>query len=110
MTGKWPKQEMDHIDRNRANNVFSNLREATVNQNQANAERYGRAAPYRGVSRIGKDKWRAILKFDNKSRHLGTYDTRDKAALAYDQAAQKQFGEFAILNLPLSVHRDWILV
>jgi hypothetical protein len=110
MTGKWPKLEIDHIDRNKTNNVFSNLREATTNQNQANAGRYGRASPYRGVMRVGKNKWRVVLKYDNKSRHVGVYDTRDKAALAYDQAARKQFGEFAILNLPASVHRDWILV
>ena len=110
MTGKQPKLDIDHADRDKANNRFSNLREATTNQNQANASRYGRAAPYRGVMRVGKDKWRVILKYDNKARHIGVYDTRDKAALAYDQAAQKQFGEFAILNLPASVHRDWILV
>lgn len=33
MTGKWPKNEIDHIDNEKANNRFNNLREATRKEN-----------------------------------------------------------------------------
>jgi HNH endonuclease/AP2 domain len=110
VTGNWPENEIDHEDRNRSNNKFSNLRKATVNQNQANASRYNNALGYRGVTKNSIGSWRAIIKFDNKSRHIGNYDTPEKAALAYDQAARNHFGPFATFNFPNSVHRDWLIV
>ena len=38
MTGNWPKQ-IDHIDGNRINNIFTNLREATKEENSKNRRR-----------------------------------------------------------------------
>lgn len=35
--GNWPKDQIDHIDRNRRNNRLANLREATQSQNLANS-------------------------------------------------------------------------
>src|SRR5258707_393996 len=39
--GKWPTEQIDHIDGDRLNNAISNLREATNLQNQRNAARRG---------------------------------------------------------------------
>lgn len=36
MTGKWPQAEVDHINRNRADNRWCNLREASKAQNAQN--------------------------------------------------------------------------
>ena len=107
---KPDKHDIDHVDRNRANNKFSNLREATVSQNQFNSTRAKNKSGYRGVRPSPEGKWQAALCVDGKSKFLGSYDTAEKAALRYDQEAIKQGGEFAILNFPKSVHRDWILV
>jgi len=38
MTGKWPKDEIDHKDRNRANCKWDNIREATSAQNKCNKQ------------------------------------------------------------------------
>jgi hypothetical protein len=41
LSGRWPKPDhvIDHIDGNPSNNVFTNLRECTVQQNMFNADR-----------------------------------------------------------------------
>lgn len=39
MTGNWPKYQIDHIDTNRANDKWDNLREATISQNACNRKR-----------------------------------------------------------------------
>ena len=36
MTGEWPEFEIDHIDRDRLNNRWNNLRKATRSENMAN--------------------------------------------------------------------------
>jgi hypothetical protein len=95
MTGKFPENTIDHIDRNCLNNKFSNLREATVSQNLANKSRYKK-------KKIGPkgvypqaNKWRARITFNNKYMHLGYYKTQEAAKAAYDEAARKFYGEFA---------------
>lgn len=87
MTGRWPVEEVDHIDRNPSNNCWSNLREATHAQNMRNRGRPG----------VGKcnSRWRAYIKLDGVQRHIGMFDTRDDAVAAYMTEAKMAFGEYA---------------
>ena len=51
------------------------------------------AAPgYCGVSASGKRRWAANIYFGGKRRSLGTFDTKQEAALAYDRDV-RQCGE-----------------
>ena len=94
---------IDHKDRNRSNNIISNLRLATRSQNSSNVNHKPRGlSVYRGVTfcRDSK-KWRAGIKVDGVSKFLGHFNREINAALAYDNAARIHHGEFATLNFPL---------
>lgn len=51
------------------------------------------ASGYVGVSKNGR-RWAALY----MSRHLGTFDTKEQAARAYNRAARDHYGEHAVLN------------
>jgi len=95
MTGSWPKHEIDHIDGNPANNVFSNLREADSSQNKANRRiNSNNSTGFKGVVPDG-GKFKAFIQFRGKKRYLGSYDTPQAAHLAYKTTEKLVFGEFA---------------
>jgi hypothetical protein len=88
MNKRWPAQLMDHINRCRSDDRFSNLREATFMQNSANKSRS------KGYS-IHGDKWRARIRHKGKYHHLGIFESKEEATAAYKQAAVKLHGEYA---------------
>lgn len=107
MTGEAPDQ-VDHIDRDRSNNKWSNLRAANNQKNNAN-----KVSPnvsnggYRGVRQIKSGRWAARIKVYKKENHIGVYATAEDAARAYNEAAKRLFGEFALLNDVEPKHRPY---
>lgn len=97
MTGTWPKHDVDHEDRNKLNNKWSNLRAATSTQNKANTALSARnTSGYKGVSWNRKrSKWFASIRIHGKTKGLGYHDNPKSAHEAYVREARRLFGEFA---------------
>ena len=95
MTGNWPENQIDHIDRQKSNNKFSNLREATGSQNRANCGALSNnKLGVKGVF-IDQGRYRASIQLNRKRIFLGPFDTIEKATTAYENAALEIHGEFA---------------
>lgn len=91
---------VDHKDRNGLDNRRTNLRIATPSQNHANQRNQitrKRLSRYKGVTK-NKQKWNASLVANGERRYLGVFGTEEEAAIAYNEAAKKCFGEFARIN------------
>ncbi|RBP03802.1 HNH endonuclease [Roseiarcus fermentans] len=97
MTGSWPETHVDHRDRDRSNNRWRNLREATHSQNLSNCKvRKDNASGARGVSwDVGHGKWRAYGNVDGKRHNIGYFEKKDDAVAARRRWAESSFGEFA---------------
>jgi hypothetical protein len=102
MTGRWPTREIDHIDRDRMNNRWDNLREATGTQNQANrGMQSNNTSGYRGVSwDKSRQKWAVRTQYKGSVKTLGRHDTPEEAARAYDAFLLATKGDYANLNFP----------
>lgn len=96
MTGKLPLDQVDHIDANKSNNAWDNLREATNAQNQANTgprknNRVGlKGAHYQSQMNC----WTARITVNGKRHFLGLFDEPEAAHAAYCDAVKRLNPEF----------------
>ena len=98
--------QVDHINGNKLDNRKINLRLCTTQLNAANRKvpkKWASDSKYKGVhfekTMLRKKRWRARIEVNYKKIDLGMYHTQEDAALAYNLAASKYFGEFARLNI-----------
>ena len=93
-----PSELVDHEDGNGLNNRRDNLRLASHAQNARNRQMHkNNTSGYKGVYKNGK-RFIARLTVNGRLTSVGTYDTSELAALAYNAAAILHHGEFARLN------------
>lgn len=92
---------LDHINRDRLDNRLDNLRLVTPSQNAANRSlRSDSTSGYKGVTLMrSTGRWRVCV----RSKYIATFSDKIEAAKAYDEAAAKEFGEFASLNFPKDI-------
>ena len=97
MTGAFPKDFVDHIDRDRTNNRWVNLRPATRSQNQANRGlQTNNVSGVRGVSwHTARQKWRATGQVLGVAHHIGLFDCLEDAQSAARAWRVANHGEFA---------------
>lgn len=91
---------IDHINGDGLDNRRCNLRFCTNTENQRNSiKRKITTSKYKGVcwSKVS-EKWYSSITINYKQINLGFYDSESEAAIAYNIAAKKNFGEFARLN------------
>lgn len=89
MTGDCP-DVVDHINRNRLDNSWSNLRPATIALNSRNSGlRSDNTSGFKGVYwRRQNNKWAAKIEINKKTKSLGYFLTKEEAASAYKKAAE----------------------
>lgn len=91
---------VDHINGDPLDNRRGNLRICTVQQNNWNRKRRPNgSSSFKGVSAVG-GRFTAHIAPNGKMIYLGSFETEEEAARAYDKAAREHYGEFACLNFP----------
>lgn len=94
-----PNIYVDHINGNGLDNRRINLRQATPAENSRNARKNKKKNnQYKGISQRPSGKYRTRIRVDTKLITLGEFDSKHAAAIAYNIAAKKYFGQFANLN------------
>lgn len=105
--------QTDHKDGDGLNCQRENMRNATKSNNMMNKKVHANSiSKYKGVSPLRNRKyklkngevrscpqaWQAAIQVNKKRIYLGYFDTPEKAAIVYNEAAIKHHGEFANLN------------
>lgn len=98
----WPSALIDHIKG--SSNCIDNLREATHAENSA----YRRMSPNKkhGFKGVASSRYQFVARIwtNGRNKIIGYFATPREAALAYDQAAEELFGEFALTNRKLGLY------
>lgn len=95
---------VDHRDHNGLNCTIENMRVCTQKENLQHRRKFKTKADsskYKGVYKYGQDQYMAKIAMDGKQQILGYFPNERQAATAYDVVAQKEYGEFAVLNFPM---------
>lgn len=96
MTGEWPAAQIDHINGNRSDNRWANLREADVDQNLANRPVMPSSRSLlKGVYWSPRHRrFGARIRTNGTRKFLGYFATADEASSAYEAEARERYGEF----------------
>lgn len=83
MTGAWPSYQVDHINQNKADNRWSNLREATPMQNCHNRPLYKtNSSGQTGVVRHTQTgKWMVLCRSNGQQHYGGLFESLEEASL-----------------------------
>jgi hypothetical protein len=93
MTGEFPEDQVDHIDGNGLNNIWTNLRPVTCGENQKNRRKYARnTSGTTGVYwNVKCNKWVSQIVVEGKHKYLGLFDNKEDA-IAARKAAEVLYG------------------
>jgi len=99
MTGNWPVGQIDHINRNRDDNRWCNLRDVPPEINALNKSWYSsNSTGFKGVAYCPRNgRWSASIKRFGRQRWLGYHTTPHAASKAFKEADRKWYEEHAHL-------------
>jgi hypothetical protein len=86
MTGEWPEFHVDHVNGDRADNRWANLRDVDMAGNVQNQRgpRKDNTSGYLGVSwHRRQKKFSALIAADGVKHHLGSFNSAEEAHQAY---------------------------
>jgi hypothetical protein len=97
MVGGWPSADIDHVNQDRSDNRWVNLRAASRSQNVLNSGLHkNNTSGFRGVSWCKtRCRWVAHGKLDGKFYNLGLFDDLEDAAAVAQRWREENFGIFA---------------
>ena len=97
MTGEFPADEVDHKNRVRVDNRWSNLRPASRRDNAGNKKLQSNSTSgHRGVTwDRSREKWKAQGRNGGRRTHLGYFDSLGEAAAAAQAGREVTYGKFA---------------
>lgn len=84
VTNRWPAHQIDHVNGDRADNRFANLRDVTNEMNARNKKRHRfNSSGHNGVSwDKGCQKWRVHIGLGGKIKYIGVYPRIEDAVAA----------------------------
>jgi hypothetical protein len=93
MTGKWAEHQIDHINGQRTDNRFVNLRPATNKENHENIKlRTDNRSGHRGIHwSNSRQKWVAQICHNGVGRHVGIFADLNDAVVAVKNARDLLF-------------------
>lgn len=92
VTGEWPDALIDHVNQNKSDNRFENLREANQSENMQNRTKptSRNKTGFLGVSfRKDTGKYSAEIWLNYKKKSLGCYETAEEASEVYKNAKRQ---------------------
>lgn len=93
MTGHWPSMQIDHINGNKQDNRWSNLRDVPPSTNSQNLRRCNennRSSRLLGTTFSKKERaWVAQISVHGKRLHLGKFKDPESAHAAYVEAKRR---------------------
>jgi len=94
--GEWPSAQIDHINGDPSDNRIANLRLASQSQNNFNRSMFrNNTTGYQGVTyEPSRNKYKASIRIDGKTRNIGRFDSALDASIAYQKECERTRGEF----------------
>jgi hypothetical protein len=88
--GEWPKDEIDHRDRNKLNNRIDNLREATHGMNGANTgPQKNNLLGVKHMSLTPSGRYAVCIRRSGVNVYYSSHETFEEGKLAAELAAEK---------------------
>ena len=94
--GRWPENQVDHINGNSVDDRFCNLRDATATQNAWNHKRRSKRSDLpMGVRRLQSGRFHARIACNKQTFVFGPFSTATEAHVTYLMKRKEFFGDYA---------------